>query len=113
MLPPGRAQEVERVLGEFCRRAPPRQVRSQLEYAVRIDRNAVTLVELRPAFRADIGRTETLVARFRYNGTRDEWQLFCRDRNLDWHPYPRVRPARRLASLFAEVRRDPTGIFWG
>lgn len=113
MLPQTQAQEVEQVLGEFCRREPPPHVRSQLEYAVRIDGNAVTLVELRPAFRADIGRTESLVARFRFNAKEGLWQLFWRDRNLWWHRYSRVRPARRLATLFAEVRRDPTGIFWG
>ncbi len=49
-LPPELAREVEQVLGEFCRRAPPRHVRKELEYAVRMGGSAVTLVELRPAF---------------------------------------------------------------
>ena len=54
--PEAQAKEVEEVLGGFCRREPPLHVRSQLEYAVRIEGTAATLVELRPAFRADIGR---------------------------------------------------------
>ena len=113
MLPEAQVKEVEVVLGEFCRREPPPHVRAQLEYAVRINGNAATLVELRPAFRADIGRTESPVARFRFSAKDGSWQLYWRDRNLRWHRYERVRPARRLATLFAEVRRDPTRIFWG
>jgi hypothetical protein len=111
MLPAAQVKEVEAVLGEFCRREPPLHVRSQLEYAARIDGTAATLVELRPAFRADIGRTESPVARFRFSAKDGSWQLYWRDRNLRWHRYG--RPARHLATLFAEVRRDPTGIFWG
>ncbi len=113
MLPDAQLKEVDEVLGEFCRREPPPHVRPQLEYAARIDGNIVTLVELRPAFRAEIGRSELPVVRFRYVATRAVWELFWRDRNLRWHRYTRLRPAKRLAALFAEVRRDPTGIFWG
>ncbi len=113
MLPDAQLKEVDEVLGDFCRREPPPHVRPQLEYAVRINGQAVTLVELRPAFRAEVGRTESMVARFRYVATRAVWELFWRDRNLRWHRYTRVRPAKRLATLFAEVRRDATHIFWG
>jgi len=113
MLLEPQLREVDDVLGEFCRHEPPLEVRPKLEYAVRIDGSAVTLVELRPAFRAEIGRTESLVARFRFVATTSTWHLFWRDRNSRWHRYERVRPAKQLATLFAEVRRDPTGIFWG
>jgi hypothetical protein len=113
ILPKAQEQEIDAVLGEFCRREPPKDVRAELEYAVRIEGNAVTLVELRPAFRADIGRTESPVARFRFTKTTATWQLFWQDRNLHWHRYEYSRPAKRLSTLFAEVRRDPTGIFWG
>jgi len=113
VLPEAQQQEVDAVLGDFCRHQPPAHVRPQLEYAVRFEGNAVTLVELRPAFRADVGRTESPVARFRFTGTTGTWRLFWRDRNLHWHRYERVQPAKALATLMAEVQRDPTGIFWG
>lgn len=113
MLQKEQIEEVVKVLGEFCRCEPPAEIRAQLEYAVRIEGNAATLVELRPAFRADIGRTESPVARFRFTNRTATWQLFWRDRNSRWHRYQYLRPAKRLATLFAEVRRDPTGIFWG
>ena len=113
MLTEPQVTEVESVLGEFCRREPPAHVRDELRYAVRIDGNAVTLVESRPVFRAEIGWRDSPVARFRFNRTAGTWSLFWRDRNLRWHRYERVRPAKRLATLFAEVRRDPTHIFWG
>ncbi len=113
MLQIAQIKEVEQVLGEFCRREPPAHIRPQLEYAVRIDGDAATLVELRPAFRAEIGRTESPVARFRFTHATGTWPIFWRDRDRRWHRYERQRPAKRLATLLAEVRRDPTGIFWG
>jgi len=113
MLPEAKTREVDAILGDFCRREPPPDIRSKLQYAVRIDGNAATLVELRPAFRTEIGRTESSVARFRFTRATGTWELFWRDRHLRWHRYIHTRPAKRLAMLFAEVRRDPTGIFWG
>lgn len=113
MLPEAQVKEVDEVLGVFCRREPPQHIRPKLEYAVRIEGNSVTLVELRPALGAEIGRTESPVARFRFTVASGTWQLFWRDRNLRWHRYDPARPAKRLATLFAEVRRDPTGMFWG
>jgi hypothetical protein len=113
MLKESQLREVDEIIREFCRREPPPNVRAKLEYAVRIDGNAATLVELRPAFRADIGRTESPVARFRFTAATATWRLFWRDRKGRWHRYPRARPVKRLATLFAEVRRDSTRIFWG
>lgn len=34
-------------------------------------------------------------------------------RDLKWHGYEPLAEATDLASLVAEVRKDPTGIFWG
>lgn len=113
MLAKLQLEEVDAVLGEFCRREPPPHIRAKLQYAARVDGNAVTLVERRPAFGADVGWTESPVARFRFVASRSEWQLFWRDRNLRWHRYVSARPAKRLATLFEVVQRDPTGIFWG
>src|SRR5262249_19674269 len=56
--------EVEEVLGAL----PPRAAGShspQARYAVRIDGDAATQVELRPAFCADIGRRESPITRLR------------------------------------------------
>ena len=48
VLAQAQIEEVDAVLGEFCRREPPAGIRSRLEYAVRIESNAATLVELPP-----------------------------------------------------------------
>lgn len=113
MLTEAQLKEVDDVLGEFCRREPPAHVRPELEYAVRIDGDPATLVELRPAFRAEVGRTESPVARFRFTKSSGTWQLFWRDRNSRWHRYDQLPPTKRLAPLLDEVRRDPAHIFWG
>jgi hypothetical protein len=82
MLAEAQLTEIDALLGEFCRREPPVHVRGQLRYTVRIDGNAVTLVESRPALRAEIGWRGSPVARFRFNRTAGTWYLFWLDRNL-------------------------------
>lgn len=57
--------------------------------------------------------TEGSVARFRYNRKTGLWTLYWADRNLRWHIYEHIPPARDLKVLVEEVERDPTGIFWG
>jgi hypothetical protein len=37
----------------------------------------------------------------------------CRFRDLRWRAYEPLPSASTFDALFAEVRRDPTGIFWG
>jgi len=113
MLKKEQLREIEDVLGTFCREEPPARVRSKLQFVFRVEARAVVLAERRPAFGADLGWTEGPVAKFRYTKSRSEWSLYWRDRHGSWHEYDLLPPAKRLATLFVEVRRDPTGIFWG
>lgn len=113
MLDEERLQEVEDVLGTFCRKRPPAQIRNEIQYVYRVEARGVVLAERRPAYRADLGWTESPVAKFRFTKKWSQWALYWRDRHQRWHEYDLVPPAERLATLFAEVMRDPTGIFWG
>ena len=53
------------------------------------------------------------IAKFRWVKNRRVWQLFCVERDLKWHGYERMAESPDLAELVAEVRADPTGIFFG
>ena len=53
------------------------------------------------------------IAQFRWVATIGRWRLFCMFSDLKWRGYEPFPEAPDLASLVAEVKRDPTGIFWG
>ena len=105
--------EVRDLLGEFCDKRVPPDIRGQLRLGFRISGNKVTLFETRPRFKHPTEWGELAVAQFRYNQSRWEWALYWRDQHERWHLYERKRPAKRLETLLKEVDRDPTGIFWG
>ncbi len=87
----------------------------QVRLEVEVQGTAVTIVEGRAPWRADIGPdwTRFPIARLRYSQTHAKWTLFWRDRNLHWHRYERIDTAARVDPLLAEIDADPTAIFWG
>lgn len=103
----------EKVLDEYCRDAVPEHAQDKLRLGYLSRRMAVTLFEIRPAFRRPGKWVSIDVARFRYNKTNKEWMLFRRDRNRKWHVYEGLEPSVDFSVIFQEVLDDPTGIFWG
>ena len=87
----------------------------QVRLEVEVQGTAVTLVERRAPWRADVGPewTRFPIARFRYSPAHAAWTLFWRDRNLRWHRYDRIDTAANVDPLLAEIDADPTAIFWG
>ena len=106
-------QQINSVMGSYCQGRIPEHLWSELEIRFRVDGQAVTVYERRPTFQIPGKFTECAVARFRYNRQTRLWTLYWADRNLRWHIYERIKPARNLKVLVEEVERDPTGIFWG
>jgi hypothetical protein len=104
---------VERLLAPICAPHPDPAVSSKLQHGYRIEGYAVVLYERRPAFRAPHEWHDHDVAKFRFVKTAERWQLFCQFRDLKWHSYEPLPEAPDLEALVSEVRRDPTGIFWG
>jgi hypothetical protein len=80
---------------------------------IRFERAGVILLEAFPRFEAPKEWLEHAVAKFVYVKSAGVWRLFCQFRDLRWHGYEPLPEASDLASLAAEVARDPTGIFWG
>ena len=95
-------------------RVPPRAAH-QVRLEVEIQGTAVTIVERRAPWRADLGPewTSSPIARLRYSPTHAVWTLFWRDRNLHWHRYDRIDTAAHIDPLLAEIDADPTASFWG
>jgi hypothetical protein len=56
---------------------------------------------------------EEPIAKFTFVKASGRWRLFCMFRDLKWRAYEPLPDAPTLAPLVAEVKRDPTHIFWG
>ena len=105
--------EAARLLEPVCRLPPEPAVRAKLRIGYRVEASAIVLFESRPRFQRPEEWGEHPVAKFRYIRARHVWELFCMFRDLKWHKYQPLPEAESLGELVAEVRRDPTGIFWG
>jgi Protein of unknown function (DUF3024) len=111
-IPELERRHVERALDRFRERVPV-EIRDKLWYEYRFDRNAVVLFERRPSFRDPDVYTELPVAKFVYSPTVGGWSLRWQDRHSRWHRYEGFENRPHFGELLAEVRRDPTGIFFG
>jgi hypothetical protein len=101
----------EQLLAPLCD-IPP-HARHQVRRGVRFEGASIIFFESRPAFRSPHQWRDHPIAKFRWVKNRRRWQLFCVWRDLKWHRYDHLPESRDLAALVAEVRADPTGIFFG
>ena len=92
----------------------PAHVARQLRCETEIYRNAVTLVECRPVEieRPDGDWFRIPFARLRFTRSRG-WELYCADRNSEFHVYDLVPPTDDIEELLREISDDPTCIFFG
>ena len=104
---------VAKLLAPICVPHPDPAVASKLRHGYRIDEYSVILFESRPAFLSPREWQDHDVAKFRFVKSREVWQLFCQFRDLKWHAYEPLPESPELEALVSEVRKDPTGIFWG
>lgn len=105
--------EAARLFAPLCRPSPDPAVQAQLRIDYRVEGRAIVLFESRPRFGKPEEWGDGPVAKFRYVSSRRVWQLFCMHRDLKWHHYALLPESKSLAELVDEVRRDPSGIFWG
>jgi hypothetical protein len=112
-LTPGQREQVQRLLGEFCERRVPPQQRAKVRYEYAIRGSSVTLNEFRPSFARPGVWTEIAVARFKFDHATGEWSVFWQRANGQWRRCDWRRPAKRFASVLAEVVTDSYGVFFG
>ena len=101
----------ERLLAPLCE--IPIHARQHVRRGTRFDGSSIIFFESRPAFRLPHEWREHPIAKFRWVKDRRVWQLLCLWRDLKWHRYERLPESPDLAELVAELRADPTGIFFG
>jgi hypothetical protein len=99
----------------YCDACVPRSAREELRVECSRRGRAITIVERRPPWRADLGPewTTSRVAQLRLDPALGLWSLHAPDRKGRWFQYEGLAPATRVGQLLAEIEADPTGIFWG
>lgn len=105
--------DVDRRLGDFCKRRNRPGFPSQPRLGYRFTGSEVVLFESRPTYHRPNEWHEHDIAKFRYVANAHEWRLFCLHRDLKWHTYTPRPSAPDFDTLLQEVATDPTGIFWG
>ncbi|HVX41357.1 MAG TPA: DUF6429 family protein [Gemmatimonadaceae bacterium] len=112
-LPDVQRVVADQLLTPLCEPHADPTVNAKLRIGFRFEANAVILFESRPHFRHPSEWQEEPVAKFKFHKSNQRWLLYCMLRDLKWHEYEPLPEADELATLVAEVRADPTGIFWG
>ena len=105
-------KRIEKLFSGFCRERVPPHLHDQIRIEFRIKGNEVTLYESRPHYLDKSTWYSTPIARFKKDPKTESWQLYCADRNDKWHSYKGCPPALDIGKLLAQVKSDPTGIFW-
>lgn len=111
-LPPLTRQLADHLLGAFCVRRSPADLRDQVRVSHTVRGNTVTIHEHRVAWDDPRSWTVTKVAVVQYDPADGTWELFGFDSNARLRTYP-ARQTADLSALLAEIDDDPTGIFWG
>lgn len=99
----------------FCETRIPAHARDEIQLEHGVRGNAITIVERRPPWLAELGPdwTSMKIAQLRYDPDDRAWTLYCRNRNERWFLHLDTEPSRDVSPLLAEIDADPTGIFWG
>jgi len=95
-----------------ARRQSPAALRDKLRLELEVDGHAVTIWEVRPAWRGP-GETRTGIARLRFTRTRGTWTLYWMRSDLKRHEYYDAEPTAALDRLVAVVEDDASCAFFG
>ena len=106
-------RHIETLMAPICAAPADPAVRDQLRIGFRVEGRSVVLFESRPAFLPPHEWQEEPVAKFTHVKSTNRWKLLCMFRDLKWRGYEPFPESHELSTLVDEVRRDPTGIFWG
>jgi len=105
---------IDHLVGDWCiRRAPP-EIKKQLDHDYEIDGQAVTLLEVRPVWRGDPGEfTRRPFAKFRYVKTSDLWHIYWMRASGKWQAYEPDPVAFTINEVLQIIEADRYGCFFG
>ena len=104
----------QKILDEFCEEhGPPLDLREQLSWAYRIERQTVILFEVRPRFNDPGQKTESAIAKGMWVKSRKRWRIFWQRGNGAWVLYQPCPEVRSIVEFLKVVKMDTYGCFLG
>jgi len=106
-------QEIETLVGGFCRRRIPEEYKDKLTLEYRITGHDLVIYERRPYWCDPQKFTETPVAKIKFVRKSGEWRLYWMRGNGKWYAYDMQNPGISLQAMVAEIDADPFACFFG
>ena len=105
---------IDHLVGDWCTRRAPPEIKKQLDYDYEIDGQAVTLFEVRPVWRGRPGEfTRRPFAKFRYTKTSDLWHIYWKQSSGKWQAYEPDPVAFTIDEALRIIEADRYGCFFG
>ena len=104
----------ERELEKFLAiKRPPAHIRSQLDYAYRIENQSVELFEIRPQLSNSAKEMELPFAKAIFVKKAKHWKIFCQRQDLKWHSDKPAPSVQFIEEFIAIVSEDVNACFFG
>ena len=106
--------EIDQVVGDWCLARVPAHLKQSVDYDYEIDGQAVTILEVRPAWRGTPGEvTRQPIARFRFVKVTGFWKIFWMRASGKWHAYEPMFEVNDLVDALDVIETDHYGCFFG
>lgn len=105
---------IRAALDEYIQKArPPEHLREKVDLAYRIERQSVTIFEIRPKMPGLSEKIELPVAKATYVRTTKRWNIYWMRADLKWHSYYPHPKAVFIDEFVKIVEEDSDCCFWG
>lgn len=105
---------IQAALDEYLEKArPPEHLREKVDLGYRIERQSVTLFEIRPEVLEPSGKIELPAAKATYVRTTKRWNIYWMRADLKWHSYYPQPEALFFDEFLHIVVEDSNSCFWG
>ena len=106
--------EIDQVVGQWCLNRVPPQLKKSVDYDYEIDGQAVTFIEVRPAWKGSPGEvTRRPIARFRFVKVTGQWKIYWMRSSGKWQSYEPMLEAAELDDALMVLETDQYGCFFG
>lgn len=107
-------KRIEKYAGNFLKkRRPPLEIRNQVDIGYRIDKQSITVFEIRPRWNDPAVIIEIPIAKATFVQSQQCWKVFWQRADMKWHSYEPHAVVKTVEEFFAIIDADEFGCFWG
>ena len=106
--------EIDQVVGQWCLNRVPPHLKTSVDYDYEIDGQAVTIIEVRPAWQGAPGEvTRQPMAKFRFVKATEQWQIYWMRSSGKWQSSEPMSEATKINDALMVIETDQYGCFFG